>query len=64
MAETDAGTAADEAEAADDDRATIQTGMANSIYDAMMARAAADMAMAEAAKALAAYNVAMMCGQC
>ena len=59
-AATAAGAAADAAEAAMANRATMQTGMANSIYDAMMARAAADTAMAEAAKALAAYNVAMM----
>ena len=57
-AETAAGTAADEADAAMANRATIQTGMANSITDAYDARAAAKTAMEEAAKALAAYDAA------
>ena len=46
------------------DRATMQTGTANSIYAAMMARAEATTAMDEAAKALAAATAAAECGQC
>ena len=61
-AETAAGAAADEAEAAMANRATMQTGTANSIADAYAARAAATTAMEEAAKALAAYNTAVAAG--
>ncbi|MDE0174792.1 MAG: transferrin-binding protein-like solute binding protein [Defluviicoccus sp.] len=57
-AETHADEAADEAEVADDNRATIQTGEADSVADAMAARTAANTAMTEAGKALAAYNTA------
>ena len=61
-AATAAGTAADTAEAADDDRATIQTGEANSVEDAKAARTAAKTAMDEAANALAAHNAAVAAG--
>ena len=57
-----AGDAADAAEVADDNRATIQTGEADSISDAIMARAAATTAMEEAAKALAASDAATAAG--
>ena len=61
-AATAAATAASVAEDADDNRATIQTGEANSVSDAKMARDAAVTAMAEAAKALAASDAAMAAG--
>ncbi len=57
-----ASTAADEAEAADDNRATMQTGDANSVYDAMMARTAANAAMKAAADAQTAATAAMAAG--
>ena len=61
-AEMAADMAADEAEAAMANRATMQTGMANSIDDAADAREAATTAMAEAAKALTAYDAAVAAG--
>ena len=61
-AETAADDAADEAETAMANRATIQTGKANSVADAYAARAAATTAMEEAAKALAASTAATSAG--
>ena len=57
-ASTAAGAAADAAEEADDNRATIQTGEANSVADAMAARDSADTAEAEAMKAQTASTAA------
>ena len=57
-ASTAAGAAADAAEVADDNRATIQTGEANSVADAMYARTHADTAAAEAMKAQTASTAA------
>ena len=58
MASGDAGMAADAAEMAAVNRATIQTGMANSVMDAATARMHADTAMTEAGNARTASDMA------
>ena len=57
-----ASTAAGEADAKAENRATVQTGKANSVYDAMMAGIAANAAMTAAADAQTAATAAMAAG--